>query len=72
MIDPAVNEINEHGEEGGFIVAYEGVREGKSFTKIKFMLTKMAARDDRDAMLQGKAKRARTFDAPPVRGWRGL
>jgi hypothetical protein len=66
VIDPAVNEINEHGEEGGFIVAYEGVREGKSFTKIKFNLTKMAARDDRDAMLQGKANRARTFDAPPL------
>jgi hypothetical protein len=66
VIDPAVNEINEHGEEGGFIVAYEGVREGKSFTKVKFILTKMAARDDRDAMLQGKAKRARSYDAPPV------
>jgi len=66
VIEPAVNEINEHGEEGGFIVGYEGVREGKAFTKVKFTLTKMAARDDRDAMLQKKARRARTFDAPPV------
>ena len=61
-----MNEINEHGEEGGFIVAYEGLREGKSYANIKFTLTKMATRDDRDAMLQGKAKRARSYDAPPV------
>ncbi len=66
VIDPAVNEINEHGEEGGFFVGYEGVREGKSFTKIKFTLSKTAARDERDGVLQGKARRARTFDAPPV------
>ena len=66
VVLPAVNEINEHGEEGGFIVAYEGLREGKSYANIKFTLTKMAARDDRDAMLQGKAKRARSYDAPPV------
>ena len=44
VIDPAVNEINEHGEEGGFFVGYEGVREGKSFNKIKFTLSKTAAR----------------------------
>ena len=31
---PAINEINEHGEEGGFFVSYEGMREGKAFTKI--------------------------------------
>jgi plasmid replication initiation protein len=35
VITPAVNEINQHGEEGGFFVSYEGVREGKSFAKIK-------------------------------------
>jgi hypothetical protein len=64
VLDPAVDEINEHGEEGGFFVAYEGIREGKAFTKIKFTLSKTAARDDRDAMLQGKAKRARTFNGP--------
>ena len=42
------------------------MREGKSFTKVKFILTKMAARDARDAMLQGKAQRARSYDAQPV------
>jgi hypothetical protein len=34
------------------------------FTKIKFTLSKTAARDDRDAMLQGKARRASSFTAP--------
>jgi len=63
VIDPAVDEINEHGEDGGFFVAYEGVREGKAFTKIKFTLSKSAARDDRDAVLQGKARRAKSFTA---------
>ena len=29
VVLPAVNEINQHGEEGGFFVSYEGVREGK-------------------------------------------
>ena len=61
VITPAVDEINEHGEEGGFFVSYQGVREGKSFTKIRFTLAKSAARDDRDLKLQGKAKRGRAF-----------
>ncbi len=63
VVLPAVNEINERAEEAGFFVAYEGVREGKSFTKIKFTLSKTAARDERDEVLQGKAKRAKTFKA---------
>jgi hypothetical protein len=63
VVLPAVNEINEHGEEGGFFVSYEGIREGKSFTKIRFTLSKTAARDDRDALLQGKARRGRAFAA---------
>ena len=53
---PPVNEINQHGEEGGFFVSYEGVREGKTFTKIRFTLAKSAKRDDRDMMLQGRAR----------------
>ena len=61
VVLPAVNEINQHGEEGGFFVNYEGVREGKSFTKIKFMLVKSAERDDRDMKLQGKARRGRAL-----------
>ena len=64
VITPAVNEINEHGEEGGFFVSYEGIREGKSFTKIRFMLAKSAARDDRDNKLQGKARRGRAYANP--------
>ncbi len=66
VLDPAVNEINEHADEGGFYVAYEGQREGKAFTKVKFTVSKSATRDDRDQMLQGKAKRARDFAAPPL------
>jgi hypothetical protein len=60
VVLPAVNEINEHGEDGGFFVAYEGLREGKSFAQVKFTLTKTAARDDRDVILQDKARRARS------------
>jgi len=66
VIAPAVDEINQHGEEGGFFVAYEGIREGRAFAKIKFTLSKSAARDDRDTMLQGKAKRAISYGAAPV------
>jgi len=64
VVLPAVDEINEHSEEGGFFVAYEGVSEGKAFTKIRFTLAKSAARDDRDMRLQGKARRGRVFKAP--------
>jgi hypothetical protein len=63
VVLPAVDEINEHGEEGGFFVSYEGLREGKSFTKIRFTLSKTAERDDRDLRLQGKARRGRAFTA---------
>jgi Initiator Replication protein len=64
VIGPAVDEINQHGEEGGFFVTYEGVREGKAYTKVRFTLAKSAARDDRDTRLQGKARRGRAFKAP--------
>jgi hypothetical protein len=70
VIGPAVDEINEHSEEGGFFVAYEGIREGKSFAKVKFTLVKTSDRDDRDAKLQGRAKRGRAFAASP--GPRGV
>ena len=63
VVLPAVNEINEHSEEGGFFISYEGIREGKSFTQIRFTLTKTAERDDRDNKLQGKARRGRAFAA---------
>ena len=35
VVLPAVNEINQHSEDGGFDVTYEGIRNGKPFTKIK-------------------------------------
>jgi hypothetical protein len=63
IIAPAVKEINEHGEDAGFFVAYEGIREGRSFAKVKFTLTKTAARDDRDVLLQDKARRSREYTA---------
>jgi hypothetical protein len=46
-------------------VTYEGIRNGKPFTKIKFTLTKTKSRADRDKTLQGKAKRAVLFTSPP-------
>jgi plasmid replication initiation protein len=67
VVLPAVNEINRYCEEVGFVVGYAGVREGKAYTKIRFTVTKTAARDDRDSKLQGKARRAIAFDAPPGR-----
>jgi hypothetical protein len=68
VIGPAVDEINQHGEEeGGFSVSYEGVRQGKAYTKVRFALVKSAARDDWDTKLQGKARRGRTFTASPKR-----
>ena len=63
VVAPAVDEINEHAEDTGFFVNYEGIREGKAFTKIKFTLVKTSERDDRDIALQGKAKRGRTYTA---------
>lgn len=66
VVRPAVDEINRYCEEAGFVVGYEGVREGKSYAKIKFTVTKTAARDDRESLLQGKAKRAQSFKAAPA------
>jgi len=54
-------EINDNSEEAGFVVSYQGIREGKSFTKIKFTVIKMAEREERDLFLQGKAERSRRF-----------
>jgi Initiator Replication protein len=71
VLAPAVNEINEHGDEGGFFVAYEGIREGKSFAKIKFTVAKTSSRDERDETLQKKAVRARGFTQPVQSGEAG-
>ncbi len=56
VIDPAVDEINEHADEAGFTVAYEGLREGKAFTKIKFTVAKTGERHERETLLGRKAK----------------
>jgi len=41
---PAVNEINEHGEEGGFFVGYEGVRRGQVFQQDQIHLVRKRRR----------------------------
>ncbi|MGO9005298.1 MAG: replication initiation protein [Beijerinckiaceae bacterium] len=56
VIEPAINEINKHGDDAGFSVAYEAIREGKAYTKIKFTVTKTDGRQERDAALGQKAK----------------
>jgi hypothetical protein len=61
VIDQAVSEINEHAEEGGITVSYEGIREGKATTKVKFTVTKCANRFERDETLQRTAERKRRF-----------
>ncbi len=63
VIEPAVREINENDEDAGFVVSYEGVRQGRAFTEIRFNLTQTASRADRDAALQGRAQRKRSFAA---------
>lgn len=56
VVDIAVDEINTYTDEAGFIVAYEGVREGKAFTKIKFTVGKTDGRQERETLLGRKAK----------------
>jgi hypothetical protein len=61
VIDQAVSELNENAEEGGFFVSYEGIREGKATTKVKFTVRKCANRFERDEALQRTAERKRRF-----------
>jgi plasmid replication initiation protein len=61
VIEPAVHEINDHPDEGGLFVTYEGFREGKAFVKIKFTVTKCADRFERNEALQRTAARKRRF-----------
>ena len=63
VVLPAVNEINQHGEEGGFFVATRACAKASRLRKIRFTLAKSAERDDRDLKLQGKAQRGRVFTA---------
>ena len=56
VVAPAVTEINKHSDGAGFEIAYEGLREGKAFTKIKFTVTKTEDRVAQDATLGRKAQ----------------
>ncbi len=44
VIEPAITEINKHGDDAGFTIAYEAIREGKAYNKIKFTVTKTDGR----------------------------
>jgi hypothetical protein len=76
VIAPAVDEINRNADAAGFTVSYEGIREGRAFTKIKFTVEKTDGREAQDTMLSRKAKiqkrRARSIagladpDSPPA------
>lgn len=76
VIEIAVAEINTYADLAGFTVEYEGVREGKAFTKIKFSVEKTDGRAAREMMLGRKAtihkRRARAAaglgdpDNPPM------
>ncbi len=61
VIEPAIKEINEHADEAGFTVAYEGIREGKGFTKIKFTVSKTRERANKELFIKEAAKRKRGF-----------
>ena len=55
VIAIAVGEINARASDAGFTVEYEGLREGKAYTKIKFTVTKTANREAHEAVLGRKA-----------------
>eukprot|EP01042_Synura_sphagnicola_P002955 gene2955-3620_t len=54
-------DINEHADEAGFTVAYEAIREGKSFSKIKFTVSKTRDRANKELFIKEAAKRKRGF-----------
>jgi hypothetical protein len=51
----AVDEINARPEDAGFRVDYEGIREGKAFSRIHFTVTKTDDRQEHDTLLSQKA-----------------
>jgi Initiator Replication protein len=55
VIDPAIDEINERAEDAGFSVSYEGIREGKAFSKIKFSVVKTEARTEDETAIKKKS-----------------
>ena len=56
VIEPAVSEINKHADDAGFTVAYEGIREGKSYTKIRFTVTKTGDRYHQESQIKAAVK----------------
>ncbi len=56
VIAPAVEEINKDADAAGFTVAYEGLREGKAFTQIRFTVTKTESRQGQDTQLSRRAQ----------------
>lgn len=56
VIAVAVDEINKRADDAGFTVAYEGIRQGKAYSKIKFTVEKTEGREARDTQLVKKAK----------------
>lgn len=56
VLDPAIAEINAHADEAGFTVAYEGVREGKAFGKIKFTVAKTGDRHHQESQIRAAIK----------------
>jgi hypothetical protein len=55
VIEPAVDEINKHADEAGFVVDYEAIRQGKAFSKLQFTVTKTDGRAERDILLSRKS-----------------
>jgi Initiator Replication protein len=56
VVAPAVEEINRDADAAGFVVAYEGIRQGKAFTHIKFTVTKSEDRQNSDTQLRRKSQ----------------
>ena len=40
VVELAIGEINDRADEAGFLVGYEGVRQGKAFSELRFTVTK--------------------------------
>ena len=59
VIEPAVREINDKEEEIGFRVEYEGVRDRKTFTKIRFTVTPTRKRINQEITIKEMAKQKR-------------
>ena len=68
VVELAIGEINDRADEAGFLVGYEGVRQGKAFSEIRFTVIKT---EDRQASDQALSKKA-TVHKRRVRAAAGL